>query len=261
MVMAIIIACPSCATKLKASGAGGLVVCPKCRHTFRYRAADESRPEEIDERITERRPAEQRKRRERDPGSVEDEETQPRDDDRDHDEPPPERPKKKKKRKRKRLRSLPDEDAERETPAWIWWVFGGGGIVATLATLLFVALLANPEGDLKYYAVALLVTLPISTVIFFIAMVLSNAIAEAVDIGEIHVAIIKAFALLLVVNLVSLVPFGNWAALLVWIVGLVLVFHLDFWEARILIVFNWGLNYAVHWFLVAALAGWMKRGG
>jgi len=118
--------------------------------------------------------------------------------------------------------------------------------------------LASPEGNLKFYAAILLVRLPISTVIFFVAMVLSNLIAEAVDIGEIHVAIIKAFGLLLVVNLVSLLPFGNWAALVVWLVGLMVVFRLDFWEARILIVFNWGLNFAVNLFLMAALAGWLR---
>jgi hypothetical protein len=259
--MPVVIACPSCATKLKASGAGGRVVCPKCRHPFRYRAADDSRPEEeVEERITERPPAERRKRRDAGPEPP-GKEPEERDDNYDREEPPPKSAKKKKKRKKKRLRLAPEEDGERETPAWIWWVAGGGGIVATLVTLLVVALTASPEGNLKFYAIVLLVTLPISTVIFFIAMILSNAIAEAVDIGEIHVAIIKAFGLLLVVNAISLFPYGNWAALLVWLVGLMVVFHLDFWEARILIVFNWGLNYAVHWFLIAALAGLVKSGG
>src|SRR5262249_4996122 len=163
--MPIVIACPSCATKLKASGAGGRVICPKCRHPFRYRAAEDSQHEEdVDERIAERRPAERRKRRDPEPEPQE-KEPEEQDDDYERDEPRPKPSKKKKKRKKKRLRSAPEDEGERETPAWIWWVAGGGGIVATLVTLLVVALTASPEGNLKFYAIVLLVTLPISTVI------------------------------------------------------------------------------------------------
>jgi hypothetical protein len=236
-------------------------VCPKCGHPFRYRSADDARPdEEIDERIAERPAARLGKRPKREPEPP-DEESEEREDDYDRDEPPPKRLKKKKKRKKKRVRVPADEDeGEREIPAWVWWVASAVGIIATLVTLLLIFLLANPEGNLKLYAITLLVTLPISTVIFFVAMILCNLVVEAVDIGEIHVAIFKAFVLLLIVNMIRLAPFGNWAVLPVWFAGIMVAFRLDPWETAMLVVFNWGLNYVVNLFLIAMIAGAIRAG-
>jgi len=155
-----------------------------------------------------------------------------------------------------------DEEGEREFPAWIWWVAGGGGIVATYVMLLLVAFLADPEGNWKYYSVVLMVTLPVGTVLFFVAMILANLVAEAVDIGEIHVAIFKAFFLILAVNVVGLLlPYGRWVTLPVWLAGLLRLFRLDMWEAWILLVFNWGLNFLLNLFLSAMIASWVAHGG
>jgi hypothetical protein len=175
----------------------------------------------------------------------------------DDDEPVPERSKKKKKRKKKR--QLLPEDDERETPVWIWWAACGGGIAATLLALLVVAMVADSESQLRFNALLLLISLPISTVIFFVAMILSNLIAGAGEIGEIHVTVAKTFALVLVVNVIGLIPFaGPWIALLVWIGGVLSFFKLDAFEAVIVIVINWGLNFVVRLVLLGMMARAMQ---
>lgn len=57
------------------------------------------------------------------------------------------------------------------------------------------------------------------------------------------------------------VPYGRWATLPVWLIGLMTLFRLDFWEVRILFLFNWGLNFLVRWFLFAAISAWVQSGG
>jgi hypothetical protein len=103
--------------------------------------------------------------------------------------------------------------------------------------------------------------MPISTVIFFVAMYLSSVLVGAMEIGEIHVAIVKSFIILFAVNLVSLAPFGGFISLVVWLVGLMTLFRLDLWEARMLLFINWVLNFGLRFFVFAAFVGYMTHGG
>jgi hypothetical protein len=74
-------------------------------------------------------------------------------------------------------------------------------------------------------------------------MIISSSIGGGIEFGEVHIVIPKALGLIFIVNLVSLIPFVGWfIALLVWVGGLMSLFNLEIWEARILIVVNWGLN-------------------
>jgi len=288
--MSVVLSCPSCASVLRVPdlARGRLVRCPTCREAVRVKTAEDAVPaEEAKQRFTERRPngvprrpaasedvdrpARRRPRAEPPPEELEIVEEAPQElevveEVEAVDEPVVERPKKKKKRKKKRPRlPLPGEEEERETPAWIWWAAGCGGIGLTFLTLLVLLLVAKPGSDLQFYAISLLIKLPISTVIFFGAMILSNFIAEACDIGEIHIAIFKAFGLLLVVNIVSLLrnpslnSLGGWITFPIWLIGVMVLFRLDFWEARILILFNWGLNFLIGIFLMSAIADWNRR--
>jgi predicted Zn finger-like uncharacterized protein len=308
--MQLEVRCPSCETLLRVpdSARGRLVRCPKCSDAVRVQAADAASAERITDRPAalpvarrrppveddsplerprrraqsdeEARPARRKPRREEPADeivteAIEDDEivTEAIDEVEEIDEPPPKPRRKKKKRKKKLAYLPPEEDGERETPDWVWWTFGGGGVALTLLTLLLLVLLAEPASSLKFYAAYLLVMMPISTVIFFGAMILSNLIAEAGDIGEIHVALFKAFGLLLVINILSLVRFqawggmggvgsmGGWITLPVWVGGLMVLFHLDFWEARVLIFFNWLLNFLVRLLLFATLSAWIMHGG
>jgi hypothetical protein len=126
-----------------------------------------------------------------------------------------------------------------------------------------VAVLAPADSWLKFDAIVLIVMLPVGTVVFFAAMILANLIVGAVEIGEIHVAIVKSFGLVLAVNLISLVPYVGVYVLtpLVWISGLMLLFRLDMWETFMVMFFNWVLNFLIRLALFVMIASWLLHGG
>jgi hypothetical protein len=113
------------------------------------------------------------------------------------------------------------------------------------------ALRSGYRDDVIRYGVSLAIMVPISTIILVISMVLSSAIAGGIDFGEAHTAILKAVALLLAVNLVSLVPFGGLLSLPIWLGGLMYLYNLDFWECRFLLFINWVLNLLAKYLLLA----------
>jgi hypothetical protein len=122
-----------------------------------------------------------------------------------------------------------------------------------MIVLLGLTLFTHHDNPMKAPAFYLLVSVPISMVIFFLAVIITSVAIEALDIGEIHAAVFKAFLLVVLVNLVRLVPFGGYLTLLVWLVGLLVVFRLDLWEARMVLLINWLLNMAVSFFLLGLL--------
>ncbi|MGH7224415.1 MAG: hypothetical protein ACRELF_14390, partial [Gemmataceae bacterium] len=69
----------------------------------------------------------------------------------------------------------------------------------------------------------------------------------------VHIVLAKAIPLLIVVALLELVPYGLFIAIPIWWFGLMLLFRLDFWEVRILVFVNWGLNALAHSALLATL--------
>jgi hypothetical protein len=283
--MAIVITCPSCAGRLqvpeRALGKRGR--CPRCGAAMLL-----TRPEVAPQKVncppppTERSPAGPR------PGPLEmdhdsphvtrEKRRSPGAEDRDQeviapsslprpstqeepeevsDDAPARIPRKKKKKAAKKTRRRLHED---ERAAWPWWVFGGGGVCVTMILLLALTVLTSFGNPVKWYAVYLLVFLPIGAIIFFAAMFLSSVTVGAVEIGEIHVALFKAFFLVLLVNLVRLLPLGVYFTWLVWLIGLMTLFGLDFWEARILFFFNWVLNVALNILLMGVLLSWSAGG-
>ena len=222
--MPIHVLCSSCDTRLKIGDnlLGKRLKCPACKGTF---VAQDSDPPKVVEKAAEVREEEESR----------DEEEAPSED----------RPKKKKGKKKKRRRSSSATD-----PTVIWWLLRGGGVAAFMFFLLGTAVLAQPP--IKFYAFYLLFMLPVGTVIFFAAMYLSSIIFEAVEIGEIHVALFKAFFLVSIVNVVSLIPFGGLLAFVIWFAGIMILFQADPWEARALIFTNWALNLGVKLLIFAA---------
>ena len=121
---------------------------------------------------------------------------------------------------------------------WPWLVGGAAGILLTVLTMVGLWMSTEPESPIKSYIVIFAVKMPVSMVIFVIAMFISSAMGSF-DFGELHVTAVKALFLLVMINLVSMVPFGNWLALVVWVAGLMVLFHLDMWEARFMFIINW----------------------
>jgi hypothetical protein len=167
------------------------------------------------------------------------------------------RPRKKKKRKGSKKSRERFEDGD-EPPKWPWWVFGGGGVALTMFILLCLTVFLSFGHPLKWISVYLLVFLPVGTVMFFLAMFLSSVLLGAIEIGEIHVALFKAFFLVLLVDLTQLLPFGLWLSWFVLLVGLITIFKLDIWEARMLFLIYVLLNVVLNFILWSILFSWAE---
>lgn len=86
----------------------------------------------------------------------------------------------------------------------------------------------------------------ITFVIWVIVLVLYSALIESFDFGPLLAFAAKSAILVALVSLTRIyVPWGGWLSLLVWGLGLVVLFRMDLWEARILVVLIWGLNFVV----------------
>src|SRR5438045_597827 len=92
------------------------------------------------------------------------------------------------------------------------------------------------------YLLALAILLPISTVILIVSMLLTSKFMGGVDFGTVGAVVAKGALLILLVNGITLIPYGVWLALPLWWVGLMVLFGLDFREAFTLVVINWTLN-------------------
>ncbi len=149
-------------------------------------------------------------------------------------------PRKKKKEKKKRARKR-----EPGMPAWVWWLIAGGVGTTTFLLLLLVALVALKREAIGY-VLALIVLMPVSTVILILSMYVSSAIGGGIDFGDARTGIPKAAVLLFVINCINLSPcgaFGGALTLPIWIIGLMGLFKIDFWETRILLAVNWIFNF------------------
>jgi hypothetical protein len=170
----------------------------------------------------------------------------------------PARPGKKKKRKGKPQKRDRDDT---DHGVWAWSIYGGGAVVLAMLSFFGVAVLSD-SSEFKFYAIYLLISVPASTVLFFVAMYLSSIIFGAMEMGNLRVAVVKAFILLIFVNMASLVQgqVGAFVTLPVWIIGLLGLFRLDMWEAGILLFMNWLLNYGLRFLLMGIVLQSLMRG-
>jgi hypothetical protein len=122
---------------------------------------------------------------------------------------------------------------------WIRWavaivfylLVGGGLTVHMIATGHFLEWLA--------YAIEWAVMMPITMGLFFASMFIASAISGGIDFGDLFTAIPKAFFLLAPMNLIGVVlnlylgVFVNFSFL---VFGLIVLFELDVWEAKFMII-------------------------
>jgi hypothetical protein len=163
----------------------------------------------------------------------------------DDDEPRP--------RKKKRKRSNKSKKETTGVPLWVWGALAGAFLL--LVGIVCAVFIHSGHGaELIGFVLVMAILLPVSVVILVISMFLSSFFLGGVDFGQAHIAIPKAGALLFVVTLISMIPFaGPLLALAVWFLGLMGLFGLDFVEARILVIINWGLNTLVRYLVLAAI--------
>jgi hypothetical protein len=157
------------------------------------------------------------------------------------------------KRPKRIKRKRPRERSEQTTPAWLLWLISVGGF-ALLAGLIALPAIYKGYGALVLlYSVIIIVMVPISTVILVASMYISSALGGGIDFGEARTTIPKAAGLLLVVNSISLLPFGRFLAAPIWWGGLMALFRLDWWETRMLVFVNWALNFGAQMAVFAVL--------
>jgi predicted Zn finger-like uncharacterized protein len=242
------IACPSCSSWLNVGPhmRGKRVQCPKCKNIFQ--TPEQSKEPETSYHVTATVPD--------DPRVVAPVETL--------DVLPPTVPKRRKSEEfmdeladNMPARSSSRSQRDRSQPpnaSWMWWVFGVGGIVVVELGLLGLAIFLESD-RLRTYTVYLVLTLPISTGVLIAATYLSSIWFGSLEIGEIQVATVKAFILVAIVSVVSLIPYGGFLfSLFIWYIGIKMLFRLEVWETRALVGINWLLTVGLRVLLMTALA-------
>ena len=81
-------------------------------------------------------------------------------------------------------------------------------------------------------------------IIWVVVLAIYNLFLEPFDFGPLASFAAKSTALILAVSLfVTFVPFGGLASLIVWWIGLMVIFKKDFWECKILVILIWGISF------------------
>jgi hypothetical protein len=92
------------------------------------------------------------------------------------------------------------------------------------------------------YFLVFLIMIPISVALLIISMLISSKITGGIDFGELRDVILKSTGLLVAVNIVALLPWGDLPALVIFLAGLASLFRLGWLECLILAVVNGILN-------------------
>jgi hypothetical protein len=82
------------------------------------------------------------------------------------------------------------------------------------------------------------------SIIWVAVLAVYNVFVEPFDFGPLSLFAAKSVALVLTVALfVTFVPFGGLASLIIWWIGLMVIFKKDFWECKILVILIWGISF------------------
>jgi hypothetical protein len=95
------------------------------------------------------------------------------------------------------------------------------------------------------YALGFVILYVIVAVIFMVATIVYSFLIGPLDFGALWPFLAKAALLIGIVAAVLLLPYGGWLALPIWWVGVMLIFGVDFWQARILVAIVWVLTFLV----------------
>ena len=83
-----------------------------------------------------------------------------------------------------------------------------------------------------------------TAVLWVVVLVLYNLLIDGLDMGALGSFAWKSAILVLFVALtVTFVPWGDFASLIIWWIGLMVIFKKDLWECRILVTMIWGVDF------------------
>jgi hypothetical protein len=163
----------------------------------------------------------------------------------------------------KRVRRRKRKRAKKGAPlmyAWIPWAVGGVLVVGTVTAALVLKLVFGMGEMLLRQGISLAIMFPFSTVILLVSMVICTG---GFDFGDPRTAILKVPAFLLVVNLVSMImfPCGLILSFPLWLFGVMWLFDMDLWEAKMLFIINLVLNFLFKTFLLGVILTALMHGG
>lgn len=89
-----------------------------------------------------------------------------------------------------------------------------------------------------------------TAIVWVAVLIIYNLLFEAIDFGALGAFAWKSAILVLVATLViTFIPFGIFASMLVWFVGLMVIFKKDPWECRILVILIWVTYFLINFAL------------
>jgi hypothetical protein len=106
-----------------------------------------------------------------------------------------------------------------------------------------------------FTVLSLLVAFVLLALLWVAVLAVYNVFLEPFDFGPLGMFAAKSTALVLIVALfITLVPFGGLLSLVVWWIGLMVIFKKDFWECKILVILIWGVSFLMNMGIHALLA-------
>jgi hypothetical protein len=118
----------------------------------------------------------------------------------------------------------------------------GRGVYLVVACALIVFMITTGHvDDLILYGLGWAIMMPVSLVILIASMFIASAIAGGIDFGDARWAIPKGLFLLAPICLINVIfswRLGLLLSIPFWIGGLMLLFGLDVWEAKFMILIN-----------------------
>jgi len=110
------------------------------------------------------------------------------------------------------------------------------------------------------YAIVFAIIFAYTLVVWLIVLTIYHNLIEPFDFGPLSTFAVKTLVIVAIVTtVVLLVPGGRYLALLIWWLGLAVLFGRDLWESRMLVVLLWVVNFVVGLALQAWLLSLAQR--
>lgn len=110
------------------------------------------------------------------------------------------------------------------------------------------------------YLILLPIVFVYTAIVWTVVLIVYNLIFEPFDFGALSTFAWKSAILVLIASLViTFLPFGIYASLLVWLIGLIVIFKKDPWECRILVILIWVTYILVNFAITLLIEGMLRQ--